>query len=56
MYQHNKTIRKMVKYDVFIKENINKYNLNCPQIPDHLYRILIIRGSGSKKIHTNYLI
>ena len=27
----------------------NNHNLNWPQIPDHLYRILIIRGSGSGK-------
>ena len=33
----------MINYDDITEENINKHNLNWPQIPDHLYRILIIR-------------
>ena len=36
----------MINYDV-TKENIN--NSNWPQIPDHPYRIFIIRGFGSGK-------
>ena len=28
---------------------MTKENTNWPQIPDHLYRILIIRGSASGK-------
>ena len=36
----------MKNYDKLVK--INR-NLNCPFIPDHLYRILIIGGSGSGK-------
>ena len=35
-------------YDV-VKENKKENNTNWPQIPDHLYRILIIGGSGSGK-------
>ena len=34
-------------------ENKTKHNKNWPYIPDHLYRILIIGGSGSGK--TNVL-
>ena len=36
------------------KENINKNNLNWPQIFDHPYRIFIIGGFGSEK--TNALL
>ena len=32
-----------------MKENIDERNINWPQIPDHLYRISIIGGSGSGK-------
>ena len=31
-----------------------KHNANWPELPDHLYRILIIRGSGYGK--TNALL
>ena len=44
----------MINYDDVIKENINKYNLNRPQIPDHPYRIVLIKDSGSGK--TNPLL
>ena len=30
-------------------ENQTKHNPNCPHIPDHLYRILIIDSTGSGK-------
>ena len=33
------------------KENIKGHSPNWPDIPDHLYRILIIRGSGSGQTH-----
>ena len=37
------------------KENIKEHNPNWPQIPDHVYRILMTRGSvHGKKNH--YLI
>ena len=32
----------MINYDYFTKENIEQYNTNWSQIPDHPYRILII--------------
>ena len=45
----------MINFDDVTKENIKEHNPNQPQIPDPLYKILIIGGSGSgKKIH--YLI
>ena len=42
-------IQKMINFDDVIKEEIKRYNLKRPQIPDHLYRILITGGSGSGK-------
>ena len=44
----------MINYDDVTKENINKYNLNRPQIPDHQNRILLIKYSGPGK--TNPLL
>ena len=44
----------MMKFDYVTKQNINEHNSNWLQIPDHLYRILIIESSGSGK--TNYLV
>ena len=41
----------MKNYGQAVKIN---HNMNCPYIPDHLYRILIIGGSGSGK--TNVLL
>ena len=32
---------------MFKKNNIKEHNPNWPEIPDHSYRILTIRGSGS---------
>ena len=32
----------MINYADITKENIKEHNSNWPQIPDHLYRILII--------------
>ena len=37
----------ITNYDNNTKENMNEYNRNWPQIPNHPYRILIIGGSGS---------
>ena len=54
MEQHNKILQKIINRDDFKKENINKHNLNWPQFSCHLYRILIIEGSGCGK--TNALI
>ena len=44
----------MTIYDDVAKENINKHDLNQPQLPGHPYRILIIGGSESGK--TNALV
>ena len=42
----------MFSFDYITKEDIKKDNPNWPEIPDHLYRILIIGGSESgKKVH-----
>ena len=44
----------MINFDDIIKENIKEHNQNWQHFPDHPYRILIIRGSGSGK--TNSLL
>ena len=48
--QQNNT--KMFNFDYLTEKDIKEHNPNCPEIPDHLYRILIA-GSGEKM---NYLI
>ena len=45
---------KMINLDSITNENNKKHNEKWPYIPDHLYRIIIIGGSGSGK--TNALI
>ena len=44
----------MINFDDYTNENKTQPNLKWPYIPDHLYRILIIGGSGSGK--TNALL
>ena len=44
----------MINFDNYVNENKTEHNKNWPYIPDHLYRILIIRRSGSGK--TNALL
>ena len=44
----------MINFDDYVNENKTEHNKNWPYIPDHLYRILIIGGSGSGK--TNVLL
>ena len=44
----------MTNFDDFTNENKTKHNPKWPYIPDHLYRILIVGGSGSGK--TNVLL
>ena len=39
----------MINFDYIIKENIKTHYPNWPQFFDHLYRILIIGGSGYGK-------
>ena len=38
---------EIINFDDVTKENIKEHNRNWPQLPDHLYRILISGGSGS---------
>ena len=42
----------MINFNDVTKENIKEHNPNWPQIPDHLFRILIIGGSGSGKTNS----
>ena len=44
----------MINFDGVTKENIEEHNSNWPQIPDHLYRILKIGGSGSRKTSSSF--
>ena len=44
----------MFNLDDITNENNKDHNKNWPYIPDHLYRMLIIGGSGSEK--TNALL
>ena len=39
----------MINFDDYTNENKIKHNPNWPYIPDHLYKMLIIGGSGSGK-------
>ena len=41
-----KRYEKMISFDDVIKEEAKENNPNWSQIPGHLHRILIIRGSG----------
>ena len=42
----------MTNLESFTKENNKGHNEKLPYIPDHLYKILIIGGSGSGKTNT----
>ena len=44
----------MINFDDYVNEHKTEHNKNWPYILDHLYRILIIGGSGSAK--TNLLL
>ena len=44
----------MINLDGITNENNKEHNEKSPYIPDHMYRILIIGGSGSSK--TNALL
>ena len=44
----------MFNFDYIMKEDIKEHNPNWPEIPDHLYRIVLIGGFGSGK--TNALL
>ena len=47
MQQFNKTIKKIASFDYITKKDIKEHNPILLEIPDHLYRISIIGGSGS---------
>ena len=42
----------MINFDDFVKKNIKEHNLNWPKIPNHPYRILMIRGYGFGKTNS----
>ena len=42
----------MINLDSFTNEYNKKHNEKWPYLPDHLYRIMIIGGSGSGKTNT----
>ena len=44
----------MINFDDIVNQTKTVHNKNWPYIPDHLYRILTIGGSGSGK--TNALL
>ena len=44
----------MFSFDYITKQDIKEHNPNWPEIPDHLYRILVVGVSGSGK--TNALL
>ena len=46
----------MINFDYVRKGNIKEHNPNWPQIPDHLYRVLIIVGSGSGKTNSLFTL
>ena len=39
----------MINFDNYANESKTEHNLKWPYIPNHLYRILIVGGSGSGK-------
>ena len=41
----------MINFDDYANGSKTKPNLKWPYIPDHPYKILITRGSGSGKTH-----
>ena len=42
----------MINFDDVVKKNIKEHNLNWPKIPNHPYRILMIRGYGFGKTNS----
>ena len=40
----------MFDFDYITKEYIKEHNPNCPEIPDHPYRILIVGESGTRTL------
>ena len=50
MQWYDKT--EMINFDDYSSENKTEHNEKWPYIPDHPYRIVITRGSGSGKRNT----
>ena len=46
----------MFNFDYVTKKDIKQHNPDCPKVPDHPYRILIVGSSGSPKSQMHYLI
>ena len=44
----------MLNFEYIQKENIKEHHANSPEIPNHLYRTLVIGGSGSGKTNVLY--
>ena len=42
----------MINFDNYVNKNKTKHDKNWPYIPDHPYRILTTRGSGSGKTNS----
>ena len=42
----------MINFDDYASESKKEHNLKWPNVPDHPYRMLIIKGSGSGKTNT----
>ena len=45
-------MQNMINFDDVTKNTPKEHNLNKPKIPDHSYRLIIIRGSGSGKTNS----
>ena len=54
MQLYNKTIKYVTKFTLVLNKNVRERSPNWPQIPDLIYRLLIIRGSGSGNTHTSF--
>ena len=55
MDQDNSEYRHLsCSIDNVTKQNIKEHNPNWPQIPDHLYKMLIIGGPGSGSSDMDY--
>ena len=53
MSKYIRSLLKITNSDDVTKESIKEHNPNWPQIPNHLYRILIICGSASGKTNAS---
>ena len=51
MQLYNKTIKDVTKFTLALNKNVRERSPNLLQIPDLIYTLLIIRGSGSGSTH-----